>query len=145
MANATRERRRVYAADTKTPVTQTRAEIEATLAKFGATAFAFASHQKGATVMFECAGRRVRFELPLNGDVSDAKTARHHRERWRALFLTIKSKLVSIDCQIETFEEAFLAHVVMPDGSTVGDRVRPQIADQYKGGNMPLMLAGPEK
>ena len=139
-------RRRTYAADTKTPVAQTRAEIEATLAKFGATAFAFATHQKGATVMFECAGRRVRFELPLSGDASsDAKTARHHRERWRALFICIKSKLVAVEANIESFEEAFLSHVVMPDGATVGDRVRPQIADQYKGGKMPLMLAGPEQ
>jgi hypothetical protein len=138
-------RNRVYAADTKTPVTQTRMEIETTLAKFGATAFAFASHPKGATVMFECGGRRVRFELPLqNNGSTDAKTAKHHRERWRALFICIKSKLVAVDCNIETFEEAFLAHVVMPDGSTVGDSIRPQIADQYKGGNMPLMLGSPK-
>jgi hypothetical protein len=137
--------RRPYAADTKTPVSTTRIEIETTLTRFGATAFAFASQAKGATVMFECAGRRVRFELPLPTDNTDAKTARRHRERWRALLLTIKSKLVSIDASIETFEEAFLAHVVMPDGQTVGDRIKPQIADQYKGGSMPLMLAGPSE
>jgi hypothetical protein len=136
---------RVYAAETKTPVAQTRAEIEAQLARFGATAFAFAMQAKGATVMFECAGRRVRFELPLeNNGSTDAKTAKHHRERWRALFICIKSKLVAVDCNIETFEEAFLAHVVMPDGSTVGDKVGPQIADQYEGGDMPLMLSAPK-
>jgi hypothetical protein len=137
------KRSRVYAADTKTPVAQTRAEIEAQLARLGATAFAFAMQSKGATVMFECSGRRVRFELPLAKDTTEAKTARHHRERWRALFICIKSKLVAVECQIETFEEAFLAHVVMPDGSTVGDKVGPQIADQYKGGSMPLMLGAP--
>lgn len=138
-------RRRVYAADTKTPVAQTRVEIEATLTRFGATAFAFAMQAKGATLMFECAGRRVRFELPLKNDTTEAKTAKHHRERWRALFLCIKSKLVSVEANIETFEDAFMAHVVMPDGQTVGERVKPQIADQYKGGNMPLMLGTPGK
>jgi hypothetical protein len=138
-------RNRVYAADTKTPVAQTRAEIEGQLARFGATAFAFAMQAKGATVMFECSGRRVRFELPLQKDTTEAKTARHQRERWRALFICIKSKLVAVECKIETFEEAFLAHVVLPDGATVGDRVGPQVADQYKGGSMPLMLAGPGK
>jgi hypothetical protein len=138
-------RRRVYAADTKTPVAQTRVEIESTLTRFGATAFAFASHKNGATVMFECAGRRVRFELPLTADTTETKTARLHRERWRALFMCIKSKLVAVESSIESFEEAFMSHVVMPDGMTVGDRIRPQIEAQYKGGDMPLMLSGPKK
>lgn len=140
------KRRTTYAADTKTPVSQTRTEIENVLARFGATAFAFATHQNGATVMFECVGRRVRFELPLKKENTEAKTARHQRERWRALLLTIKSKLVSIDCDIETFEHAFMAHIVMPNGQTVGDAIAPQIADAYKNNkNMPLMLSGPAK
>ena len=137
-------KRTKYAVDTKVPVNQTRIEIETTLAKFGATGFAFAMFEGNATIIFECAGRRVRFVLPLGKDSSEAKTARLHRERWRALFLTIKSRLVSIDTNIETFEDAFMSHIVMPDGSTVGERLKPQIADHYKGNKMgPLMLTGP--
>lgn len=134
-----RSSRPKFAIDTKVPVQNTRAEIESSLAKFGATSFAFANQPGKATVMFEFSGRRVRFDLPLP-DVSDQ---RGHRERWRALFLSIKAKLVSVDTEIETFEEAFMAHVVLADGSTVGQAVAPAIEQQYKTGKMVPLLGGP--
>jgi hypothetical protein len=59
-------------------------------------------------------------------------TMRKRREKWRAQLLCIKAKLVSVDSGIETFEDAFMAHVVMPDGQTVADHVRPRIASSYK-------------
>lgn len=133
-----------YAVDTKVPVNQTRNEIETALSKFGARSFAFATQPECATVLFEFDGRRIRFDLPLPSDTSETRTAKLHRERWRALFLSIKAKLVSVDTGIETFEEAFLAHVVLADGTTVGQSVAPAIADQYKTGKMkPLLLGGP--
>lgn len=132
-----------FAIDTKVPVGQTRNEIETTLTRFGAKSFAFAVHETGATVMFEYDSRRVRFDLPLGKDTTDAKTAKLHREKWRALFLSIKAKLVSVDADIETFEEAFLAHVVLADGSTVGHATRPAIAQQYKTGKMVPLLGPP--
>lgn len=134
-----------FAIDTKVPVHQTRSEIEQVLQRFGATSFAFAMQEKGATIMFECNGRRIRFDLPLPKDSSDSKTARLHREKWRALFLSIKAKLVSVDTDIETFEEAFLAHVILADGSTVGQMARPAIEQQYKTGKMVPLLGGPSK
>jgi hypothetical protein len=33
-----------------------------------------------------------------------------------------------------------LAHIVLPDGSTVGDWVRPQVESAYQLGTMPQML-----
>ena len=137
------KQRIVYAVDTKVSVSQTKQEIESTLARFGASSFAFASQTAGATVMFECEGRRVRFDMPLPKESSDAKTARSHREKWRALFLSIKAKLVSVATGIETFEEAFLAHVVLADGSTVSQMTRPAIEQQYKTGKMTPLLGGP--
>jgi hypothetical protein len=116
-----------FAVDTKVPVNQTRAEIEAILAKFGATSFAFAKHPDRATVMFEASSRRVRFELSLPTAETDAQTAKLHRERWRALFLAIKAKLVSVDTEIETFEDAFMSHIVLDDGSTVGESIKPTL------------------
>jgi hypothetical protein len=131
-----------FAVDTKVPVIQTRSEIEQVLEKFGATSFAFAMQDKGATVMFECNGRRIRFDLPLP-PIGPAN-AKNHRQKWRALFLSIKAKLVSVDTEIETFEEAFLAHVVLADGSTVGQMARPAIEQQYKTGKMVPLLGGPK-
>lgn len=133
-------KRATYAVDTKVPVQNTRMEIETTLSKFGATSFAFANQPHKATVMFEYDSRRVRFDLPLP-DIADQ---RGHRQRWRALFLSIKAKLVSVQTEIETFEEAFLAHVVLADGSTVGQMTRPTIEQQYKTGKMVPLLEGPK-
>lgn len=133
-----------FAVDTKVPVNQTRNEIEDVLTKFGATSFVFGMQEQGATVMFECNARRVRFDLPLP-PLNDTKHAKEHRQRWRALLLSIKAKLVSVDTDIETFEEAFLAHVVLADGSTVGQMARPAIESQYKTGKMVPLLGPPNK
>jgi hypothetical protein len=40
------------------------------------------------------------------------------------LLLANKAKLSSVEDGIETFEDAFLAHIVMPDGTTVSQHVR---------------------
>lgn len=139
-------KRTKFAVDTKVPVNQTRMEIETTLTRFGAASFAYASQPDKASILFEFAARRVRFDLPLPSDTTDAKTQKLHRERWRALFLSIKAKLVSVDTGIETFEEAFLAHVVLADGSRVGEAIKPALIDQYKTGKMgPLLLTGPSR
>jgi hypothetical protein len=68
---------------------------------------------------------------------------RHRRERWRALLLCVKAKLESVSSKIETFEEAFLAHVVMPDGRTVHEHTAPRIAEIAKGGELKPLLPGP--
>lgn len=131
-----------YAVDTKVPVNQTRAAIETMLTRFGASSFAFMVNPDSAVIMFEFAARRIRFDLPLPKDSTEAKMARLHREKWRALFLSIKAKLVSVDTEIETFEEAFLAHVVMANGETVGNAIKPALIDQYKTGRMDRPLLG---
>jgi hypothetical protein len=136
-------RKTKFAVDTKVPVVQTRMEIESTLTRYGATSFAFATHQDRATVMFEAQKRRVRFELKLPSAGEQRATAKLHRERWRALFLAIKAKLVSVDTEIESFEEAFMSHIVLADGSTVGDSVKPALIEQYATGKMTPLLGPP--
>jgi hypothetical protein len=136
------KQRAKFAVDTKVPVNQTRAEIEEVLTKFGATSFVCGIQGHGATVIFECNARRIRFDLPLP-PLSETKHAKEHRQRWRALLLSIKAKLVSVDTEIETFEEAFLAHVVLADGSTVGQMTRPAIEQQYETGKMVSLLGPP--
>lgn len=123
---------------------QTRQEIERELMRFGATSFAYANHPGRASILFEFKSRRVRFDLKLGNEDTQAKTEKLHRALWRSLLLSIKAKLVSVACEIETFEEAFLAHVVLADGSRVADVVAPQIESQYKTGRVgPLLLEGP--
>lgn len=134
------KKRTPYAVDTKVPVINTRNEIEQTLSKFGATSLGFAIKPEQSVVFFEHEGRRIRFDLPVK--VGDAEKIL--RQKWRALFLSIKAKLVSVDTGIETFEEAFLAHVVLADGAKLYDAVKDGIEQQYVTGKVgPLLLEGP--
>lgn len=150
-----------YAARTDVPEGQSRNEIERTLTRFGATAFAYgwsADHAK-AQVAFELTGRRIRFEIPLPDRSArefthDGRGRRRTeagmrsaydqeaRRLWRSLLLVIKAKLEAVATGIVSAEEEFLAHVVLPDGSTVGQWIEPQIAEVYGRGDMPALLPG---
>jgi hypothetical protein len=132
----------VYAAYTRVSVEQTRNEIERTLVKHGAERFAYSTEIGRAVIIFEAHRRRIRFDLPLPTGDSE-RDRRHARERWRALLLCIKAKLEAVLSNIETFEEAFLSHVVMPDGATVGQHTRPAIETAYKSGRVPPLLPPP--
>jgi hypothetical protein len=133
---------RVYAEKTKVPVEQSRAEIEKTLSRYGADRFMWFTEPQRAVLIFEGKGRRIRFDLPVP-DGQDEKAARIRRQKWRSFLLCIKAKLDSVESGIETFEEAFLAHVVMPDGKTVAEHARPRIAEAYNGGEIKALLPAP--
>jgi len=56
------------------------------------------------------------------------------------LALVIKAKLEAIDSDISTFDDEFLAHIIMPNGRTVGEETRPLIAHAYATREMPALL-----
>lgn len=65
------------------------------------------------------------------------------RSRWRALLLSVKAKLESVEIGISEFEEEFLAHIVDPaTGRTVGEDIVPQIAKRYEQNGAPVCLIG---
>lgn len=128
-----------YAAYTKVPVDKTKTEIERTLSRYGADRFMYAVQPKGATIVFEASNRRLRFDLPLPEGTRD-KDDQKRRVAWRALLLCIKAKLESVASKIETFEEAFLSHVVLPNGETVGESLSTPLREIYEGGKMQPLL-----
>lgn len=155
-----------YAAETSVPVEKTRGEIERTLQRYGADAFGYMSEVTHARVAFRMAGRHIRFHLPLpdrradefvyvvqgargqqrrSADALDRAVDQAARQRWRALLLIIKAKLEAVEAGITTIEDEFLAHTVLPDGSTVGEWAKPQLEEAYRIGSMPqhLQLGGP--
>jgi hypothetical protein len=157
-----------YAEHTEVPSSRSRDEIERTLTRYGATAFAYGWDTDGptpaATIMFEIGTpsgkRRVRFRLPMpnrrarefthtdTGRVRSQPSAeeayeRAGRQRWRALALVIKAKLEAVTAGISTVEEEFLSHTVVPDGRTVGEWVGPHLLEAYSTGQMPALLPGP--
>jgi hypothetical protein len=154
-----------YAADTSVSVERSRAEIEAVLRRYKADAFGYATNANGATVMFTLGGRHIKFVLPLpdptareythtpsEGRARTAENAERAweqacRQRWRALALVIKAKLEAVSAGITTIEDEFLAHTLLPDGSTMGQWAKPQIEEAYRIGAMPehLMIEGPRQ
>lgn len=136
---------RVYAQDTKVPVDQSRLELERFVVGRGATRFVSGWDQEGGSLVSwtNSDGRMVKMKLAQpKSSGSAARDDRTRRARWRALILIVKARYAAIDAGISTFEHEFLANIMLPDGSTVVDAVRPQIAEAYKSGKMQKLLPG---
>lgn len=147
-----------YAANTEVPVEKSRAEIERLLTRHKCNKFmAGVDHdQHLATVQFEAHNRIVKFNIALPNP-ADPKYKRmknsylqrtasgvakvveqEERTRWRALLLVIKAKLEAIESGIATFEDEFLAHVLLPNQQTVAEYIGPTVAQIYETGRMPI-------
>lgn len=133
---------RRYAEDTKVPVSQSRTEIEKLLARYGADQFMYGTEVGRALVAFRMNGRHIRLLLPLPTDAGD-KAEKETRRRWRSLTMIIKAKLEACAAGVSVFDDEWMAHIVLPDGQTVGQFMRPQIAEAYSKGAMPKLLPGP--
>lgn len=147
-----------YANETSVSPEKSRSEIETTLTRYGASSFAYGWDQETAVIGFVVNGRQIRFrlDLPDRNDRAITHTPKTRvrrdaraieaafdqavRQRWRALALVIKAKLEAVETGITTFEDEFLAHTVLPDGSTAGEWMAPQIDRAYASGEMPSML-----
>jgi len=147
-----------YAANTDVTSDRSRAEIERTLARYGADSFAYGWDSGRAMVGFHMHDRQIRFVLPLpdrnapeftktptGKDRSATAAAAAHeqavRQSWRALALVIKAKLEAVAAGIVTFEDEFAMHMVLPDGRTVAAHVLPAIEQAYATGTVRPMLA----
>lgn len=152
-----------FAENTTVSVEKSRAEIEALLTRHGADQFISGWDSVAARIGFRSNGRMVKFEIPFP-DRSDkkftalrrkgvligvrtAQAAQEHydqelRRRYRALALVIKAKLEAVATGITTFEEEFLAHIVLPDGATVGQWAGPQLERAYSEKKMPPLMIG---
>lgn len=134
-----------YAAGTDVSSDRSVMEIKRTLQRYGASQFVFMESESQGVIAFVSGGRQVRFVVPLPDPASREFTVtptgkarvesaafsaweQACRQRWRALALVVKAKLEAVDAGIVSFEEEFMAHLVLPGGQTVFERVGPQIA-----------------
>jgi hypothetical protein len=147
-----------YANETKVGSEVSRAEIERTLIRYGASAFQYGWDGTAATVGFRLKGRVVKFVLTLpdrqsreftrtpernlerTTEARDAAYEQAIRQRWRALLLVIKAKLEAVDAGIVSLESEFLAQTMLPTGETIGEWVGPQVDEVYRTGGMPGLL-----
>jgi hypothetical protein len=148
-----------YAESTQVSSDRSRSEIERTLRRYGASAFAYGWQEGQAQVMFEMASRRIIFRLPMPDPASReftlTPTGRERspsaaeeayeqavRQRWRALALVIKAKLEAVEAGISTVEDEFLSHIALPGGQTVGQWLGPQLDAVYARQELPALLPG---
>jgi hypothetical protein len=147
-----------YASQTEVPADKSRSEIERTLIRYGASSFAYGWEDTRVIIGFKMKDRQIKFMLQLPDPQSkefqytpvqrnlrsDAARQQAYeqsvRQKWRALALVIKAKLEAIESGISTFENEFLANIMLPDGSTVGDFMLPQINHVYNTREMPRLL-----
>jgi hypothetical protein len=153
----------MYAAKTTVTPERSRAELEQILKRYGASAFGYGYEDNRAVVTFRAHARMIRFTItvpPLaefryttgsqwesgarSRTPAQQRAAREQseRQRWRALVLVVKAKLEAVESGVTSFEDEFLANVLLPDGTTVGDFAGPQLEHVYTTGEMPALLPG---
>lgn len=147
-----------YAEKTTVSVAKSKADIEEMVQRAGADQFVSGYKDNVAVMGFSLGGRQIRFALPLpekeakefwytperrnkrTAEQAHAAWEQACRSRWRALYLIIKAKLEAVESGISTIEREFFYDVVLPDGSTVGEFMAPQLTQAYETCVMPAML-----
>ncbi len=147
-----------YAEQTTVSADRSRNEIERILQKYGADQFMYGWDKDKALLQFRAEGRFVKFVLVMpdrhdrefthtpsrdtqrSDEQAQKAWEQATRQKWRALALVIKAKLEAVESGITEFEAEFLAHVILPDGLTVGEWIIPQVQGAYDSGEMPKML-----
>lgn len=149
---------------TSVSVDKSQAEIRKLLIDYGAARFLFGEEERDgvrwAGIEFGHNGNVVRMSVPLKAPDErplKAKAQRAHTKTyeqilneayeqeakrvWRVLFWSLKSRMVAVEEQLETFEQAFLAHLVDPaSGMTVWQALAPTVAaGAFQSGGMGLL------
>lgn len=150
---------RRFAEGTKVPIETTRAELERLLTRYGAEAVVVGWDGPTSTIAFRLRGRQVKYTIerpaltdsiithyasgkPRPRNMISEAIAAEYRRRWRALLLIVKAKLELVASGDADFEDEFLAHTMLPDGSTVRDWLDPQLENAYRSGQMPSLMPG---
>lgn len=143
-----------YAKGTDVTEDKSKGELRRLIYKYGASNYKYAEEEDAAAILFDCANRRVRFVIHFPPPDSkeflftEARKTRRssegayaayeseRRRRWRALILAIKAKFEVVESGIATFEEEFLAYVLLPNRQTVGQTALPAVAEMYHNGKV---------
>ncbi len=136
-----------YAKGTTVPVSRSIDEIRSILLKAGATHYAYGEDPEQAAIQFALDKRHYRFTVRRPTELrakagwsSDARIDAEWRRRWRARVLWVKAQIEFAESEPAAFHEAMLAHLVLPDGRTLGGWAEPQIGEMYERGGMPPLL-----
>ena len=157
-------RRTGYASTTQVSVERTKMEIDALLAKHGATSRGIAVNdtEGTASIGFVRGGLKYRLSVPLpkvevlkkaekpRGWPSWGEERREEwvrkeweqrcRTRWRSMLLLLKAKFEAVGMGVSNVEKEFMADSVLPDGQTVEQTLGAEIAKALSSGKMPTLM-----
>jgi hypothetical protein len=113
-----------YAPNTKVDVATTKHDIGREITRFGGSLLNIddTSVPGRAVIMFKsnhATPRYLRKTLPYP---VGAGREQERRSLWRGLLLSIKGKFVSVQDNIETFDQAFMAWIIGADGKTLYEK-----------------------
>jgi len=152
-----------FAENTDVSSDRSRAEIEKILRRYGADSFVYGWQEANAMIGFSFNKRNIRFVLPIpdknDPEFSTTPAGRKRRnilaqetaweqacrQRWRALALVIKAKLEAVESGITTFEDEFLAHIVLPGGQSIGQFIIPRLEESFRTNRAAALLPAPKK
>lgn len=143
-----------FAEGTGVSAEKSKVEIERILSRYGASQYMSGYNGNIAIIVFVAHNRQVKFELklPQLSDFSGQRRGRGSRSSpqlaydaevrrlWRALALAIKAKLEVVASGISSFEQEFLANIVLPSGQTMGEWSVVALDQVYSGQNLPPLL-----
>jgi hypothetical protein len=120
-----------YAEGTTVSVDKSRAEMVATLSRYGVRRFGWDQGDDGDELGFVLNGRtyRLRIERPDESVATAPRTPvadqieREWRRRWRAVAMLLRMKLEFADTGDTTVERELLAYLVTSSGATVGELI----------------------
>lgn len=157
-----------FASDTSVPIERSQAEARTLLNAHGCTKFALVDEEHRtaiqAVLVKDQQSIMLRFEVTLpdrkdkaithfvrnrwsyarTPSAADAAHKQECRRRWRCLVLLLKAKFAAVDGGIATFQDEFLANLVLPSGETVGTWAARDLGPAIAEGRMParLLLGG---
>lgn len=147
-----------FAADTEVPIDRSQAQIKSLLIAYGAVETGIYESGARHVVAWGMQGMRLRMGFAVPALEAFAVDGRKHarsvperqvaldkelRRLWRALLLVLKAKLEATRSGIVSFEDEFMPHIILPGGSTMGEQLRPQLAQIAASGKLPPLLEGP--
>lgn len=118
--------------DTNVEVERTQMELAKMLRAYGADQFGFSEAPEQAELGFRKGTLAVRMRVPIKPMTEEAARAwarsrrssmdkavagrreQEARRVWRVLYWLVKSRMEAIEAGVETFEQAFLAHLLDP-------------------------------
>lgn len=128
-----------YAANTTVSVERSLAELRRVLNRYGCEGFGYIDEGGRTVVAFTL--RQGDLRLPLRFDLEAPEgDAKELRRRWRCLILIVKAKLEAIENEVADPYRELGPYLVLPNGSTVGERLQADLEGPLLEGKLPRSL-----